>query len=180
MSTNPTVRHASWPALLAAAMAFALPVAKASAETDPEPPIRYANLPSGDRIIQPDAVAKSMNQRLSRTLSGFQAFVERGSIILRASAPTRCVPGSLLDVVADLSAKFGPVSVESTHRTRGHNWRAGGARQSLHLSCRAVDFRIRARAGGVMAYLRSRPEVGGLKIYRSGIIHIDNGERRSW
>jgi hypothetical protein len=31
-----------------------------------------------------------------------------------------------------------------------------------------------------MAYLRSRPEVGGLKVYRNGIIHIDNGERRRW
>ena len=31
-----------------------------------------------------------------------------------------------------------------------------------------------------MAYLRSRPEVGGLKMYRTGIIHIDNGERRTW
>jgi uncharacterized protein YcbK (DUF882 family) len=31
-----------------------------------------------------------------------------------------------------------------------------------------------------MAYLRASPQVGGLKIYRNGIIHIDNGERRSW
>jgi uncharacterized protein YcbK (DUF882 family) len=82
--------------------------------------------------------------------------------------------------VASVAEKFGPVSVESTHRTSGRNWRAGGARHSLHLSCRAVDFRVRARARGVMAYLRAHPQVGGLKIYRSGIIHIDNGERRSW
>ena len=81
-------------------------------------------------------------------------------------------------VVADVATKFGLVSIESTHRTRGHNGRAGGAPHSLHLSCRAVDFRVRARSRGVMAYLRSRPEVGGLKIYRTGIIHIDNGERR--
>jgi uncharacterized protein YcbK (DUF882 family) len=70
--------------------------------------------------------------------------------------------------------------VESTHRSQGHNRRAGGARHSLHLSCRAIDFRVRSRVRGVMAYLQSRPEVGGLKIYRNGIIHIDNGSRRSW
>jgi uncharacterized protein YcbK (DUF882 family) len=99
---------------------------------------------------------------------------------VRASAPANCLPGNLREVVADVASKFGPVSVESTHRSTGRNWRAGGARHSLHLSCRAIDFRVRTRTGGVMAYLRSRPEVGGLKVYRNGIIHIDNGSRRSW
>ena len=47
-------------------------------------------------------------------------------------------------------------------------------------ACRAVDFRVRARTRGVMAYLSSRPEVGGLKVYGNGIIHIDNGSRRRW
>jgi uncharacterized protein YcbK (DUF882 family) len=106
--------------------------------------------------------------------------VAQGTITLRASAPTNCLPGNLREVVADVASKFGPISVESTHRSSGRNWRAGGARHSLHLSCRAMDFRVRTRARGVMAYLRARPEVGGLKIYRNGIIHIDNGERRSW
>jgi hypothetical protein len=31
-----------------------------------------------------------------------------------------------------------------------------------------------------MAFLRARPDVGGLKVYRNGIIHIDNGSRRTW
>ncbi|MBF9234391.1 YcbK family protein [Microvirga alba] len=115
-----------------------------------------------------------------RNLSGFYAYVEQGSITVQASAPTKCLPGDLREVVGDIAAKFGTVSVESTHRTGSHNWRAGGAPHSLHLSCRAIDFRVHSRTSGLMAYLRSRPEVGGLKIYRNGIIHIDNGERRSW
>jgi uncharacterized protein YcbK (DUF882 family) len=180
MSFTLPVRHASCLAAIAAGVVVAVPLSTAWAETDPELPVQYAHLPSQDRIGRSDESPEGPGSRLSRTLSGFQGFVERGTVVLRASAPTRCVPGNLLAVVADVSARFGTVSVESTHRTRGHNWRAGGARQSLHLSCRAVDFRVRARAGGVMAYLRSRPEVGGLKIYRNGIIHIDNGERRSW
>ncbi|NIX76213.1 D-Ala-D-Ala carboxypeptidase family metallohydrolase [Microvirga terricola] len=115
-----------------------------------------------------------------RTLSGFYAYVEQGAITVQASAPTKCLPGDLREVVGDIAAKFGTVSIESTHRTAGHNWRAGGARHSLHLSCRAIDMRVHSRTRGLMAYLRSRPEVGGLKIYRNGLIHIDNGERRSW
>lgn len=141
------------------------------------PPAQYASLPSDDRIADPDVTGSLPS---ARTLSGFSSLVSQGMIVLRASAPTNCIPGNLRDVVASVAEKFGSVSVESTHRSSGRNWRAGGARHSLHLSCRAIDFRVRARARGVMAYLRAHPLVGGLKIYRNGIIHIDNGERRSW
>jgi uncharacterized protein YcbK (DUF882 family) len=115
-----------------------------------------------------------------RTLSGFYDRVQTGAILVRESTPTRCLPGNLKDVLADVTARFGPVSLESTHRPRSVNRRKGGARNSLHIACRAIDFRVKARTAGLMAYLRSRPEVGGLKVYRNGIIHIDNGERRSW
>lgn len=152
--------------------------ATAKAEPGNAPTIQYANLPS-DRT---DALRRHP-EALQRSSGGFSAFdldVEKGSIFLRESTPTRCLPAPLRSVIADLSSQFGTVSIQSTHRSRSHNWQAGGAPHSLHLACRAIDFRIRARAGGVMAYLRSRPEVGGLKIYRNGIIHIDDGERRSW
>jgi hypothetical protein len=140
----------------------------ARAEGAGQPPAHYASLPPTrtrgperpDAAIEPDR--------------------ERGAIVLRPRVPVACLPGSLRLVMADVAARFGGVSVESTHRTRGHNGRAGGAPHSLHLSCRAIDLRVRTRARGVMAYLRSRPEIGGLKMYRTGIIHIDNGERRSW
>ncbi len=147
------------------------------------PKVEYTSLPSNDRINDPSTTGSLPNASGSlgaRTLTGFASLVEKGAITLRASAPTGCLPGDLREVVADVAAKFGPVSVESTHRTSSRNWRAGGARHSLHLSCRAIDFRVRTRTRGVMAYLSSRSEVGGLKIYRNGIIHIDNGERRSW
>jgi uncharacterized protein YcbK (DUF882 family) len=141
------------------------------------PPAQYASLPSDESLNDPGVTGSLPN---ARTLSGFASLVSRGTITLRASAPTNCIPDYLREVVASVAEKFGPVSVESTHRSRGSNWRAGGARHSLHLSCRAIDFRVQARARGVMAYLRTHPQVGGLKIYRNGIIHIDNGERRSW
>jgi uncharacterized protein YcbK (DUF882 family) len=146
------------------------------------PKIEYTSLPSQDRISDPATTGSLPNARAlsNRTLSGFASLVSQGTIMLRASAPTNCLPGSLREVVADVASKFGPVSVESTHRSTSRNWRAGGARHSLHLSCRAIDFRVRTRTRGVMAYLSSRPEVGGIKMYRNGIIHIDNGTRRSW
>jgi hypothetical protein len=117
---------------------------------------------------------------LPRTLGGFAAKVEAGAIWVRASAPTRCLPGDLTKVVSQVAERFGAVRIMSTHRTKRHNRRAGGAARSMHLSCRAIDFRVAARGRDVMAYLRDHPAVGGLKMYRSGLIHIDDGEPRSW
>lgn len=180
MSTYVPIRHAfplsltTGVFLLAASTA---PLIARDGDGGIVPPAEYASLPSNGRLDDP-AVTGSLPG--ARTLSGFASLVSEGTITLRASAPTHCVPGDLRAVVASVAERFGPVSVESTHRTRGRNWRVGGARHSLHLACRAIDFRVRTRARGVMAYLRTHPQVGGLKIYRNGIIHIDNGERRSW
>jgi hypothetical protein len=149
----------------------------ALAEGGEAPPAQYVNLPSRD---QAGDLATTGSLPGPHGAAGFHGRVEQGRIIVRAIAPTKCLPGNLRDVVADVAARFGTVSIESTHRSPSRNWRAGGARRSLHLSCRAVDFRVRGRARGVLAYLLSRPEVGGLKVYRNGIIHVDNGVRRSW
>lgn len=111
---------------------------------------------------------------------GFAGLLNAGRITKRASAPTACVPEALKTVLAAVADRFGPVSIESTHRSRAHNRRAGGARASMHLSCRAVDFRVKAPSRGVLAFLRSHPVVGGAKVYRNGIIHVDDGERRNW
>ena len=149
-------------------------------DATPVSPAWYSSLPAQDPAQDPAATGSLPEARGPGGPSGFQAQVAQGAILLRASAPTGCLPGDLREVVAEVAARFGPVSVESTHRGRGHNRRAGGAGGSMHLSCRAVDFRVKARARGVMAYLSARPEVGGLKVYRNGIIHIDTGARRRW
>jgi hypothetical protein len=180
MSITCRVRHTSRYALVTGALLSGLsPSAPRAGDHDGSliPPAQYASLPSAGERDDPTTTGSLPN---ARTLSGFASLVSHGTIMLRASAPTNCIPGNLREVVASVAAKFGSVSVESTHRSRARNWRAGGARQPLHLSCRAIDFRVRTRVRGVMAYLRSHPYVGGLKMYRNGIIHIDNGERRSW
>jgi len=152
---------------------------KTRAHPKPLPKVEYTSLPSNDRITDPAATG-SLPDAGTLAPPRFASLVSQGTIKLRATAPIRCLPGNLLAVIADLAAKFGPVSIESTHRSQNRNRRAGGARHSLHLSCRAIDFRVKARARDIMAYLSARPEVGGLKRYRNGIIHIDNGARRSW
>lgn len=98
---------------------------------------------------------------------------------VRWAASSGCLNSGLRSVVASVAATFGPVTVNSTCRSRRHNARVGGARRSYHLSGNAVDFRVRGNWRGVMAYLRGSG-VGGLKHYGGGLFHIDNGPRRSW
>lgn len=94
--------------------------------------------------------------------------------------PERCLPHDLLDVIYDVAERFGEVQILSTFRDPERNRRVGGAEQSFHLSCQAIDFRVSGKTAGLLSYLEGREEVGGLKRYPMGYFHIDNGPRRSW
>ncbi len=100
-----------------------------------------------------------------------------GGIAWRASSG--CLAGNLRSIVAAVSSRFGPVTVNSTCRSASHNRRVGGARKSWHLKGQAVDFRVRtASIAGLSAYLRG--VAGGFKHYGGGRYHIDNGPKRSF
>ena len=99
---------------------------------------------------------------------------------VRWAATSGCLNSGLRSVVASLAASYGPVTVNSTCRSRRHNARVGGARRSHHLTGNAVDFRVRGNWRGAIAYLRSSGTVGGLNHYGGGRFHIDTGARRSW
>ncbi len=93
----------------------------------------------------------------------------------RSVADTTCLPDSVLRVLSDVSNRFGPVNVTSTLRTgRGRSY-------SMHRFCRAADFRVEGvQSRAILNFLRARGDVGGLKLYRNGLIHIDDSFVRSW
>lgn len=131
--------------------------------------------------------AKRRVERRTRVASlgrGFSAAPSTGPSVsgggIRWAASSGCLNSGLRSVVASVASMFGGVTVNSTCRSRGHNRRVGGARQSLHLTGNAVDFRVRGNWRGVWAYLRSSGGVGGLKHYGGGLFHIDTGARRTW
>ena len=101
-----------------------------------------------------------------------------GSVNWTASAS--CLDSGLRAIIYEVASNYGPVTVNSTCRSRGHNAAVGGAGHSKHLSGDAVDFRVHGHAGAVYAYLKGNGGVGGLKHYGGGLFHIDNGDRRSW
>lgn len=91
-----------------------------------------------------------------------------------------CVPGKLKRVLNRVADRYGPVTVHSTKRWWFENWRKGGARKSMHLKCKAVDFTVAGNPASVVVFLKSQPGVGGYKHYTSGHYHIDTGPRRTW
>jgi uncharacterized protein YcbK (DUF882 family) len=99
---------------------------------------------------------------------------------VRWNASSGCLNSTLRRVVSEVAANFGPVTVNSTCRSHGHNARVGGARQSLHLTGNAADFRIAGDTRRVLAFLNAHRSVGGLKHYGGGVFHIDTGPRRTW
>ena len=119
MSTVCRVRHVSRLALRTGAFLLGLsPLALKAGDAGDGliPPAQYASLASDERLDDPSVTGSLPN---ARTISGFASLVSQGTITLRASAPTNCIPDYLRDVVASVAEKFGPVSVESTHRSRG-------------------------------------------------------------
>ena len=99
---------------------------------------------------------------------------------VRWVASSGCVDSSLKAVIYSVASNFGPVTVSSTCRSKGHNAAVGGAKRSKHLTGDAIDFRVHGNNRGVYAFLRSHGTVGGLKHYGGGLYHIDNGDRRTW
>lgn len=113
-------------------------------------------------------------------MSGLQlASVPKGKRI-HFNAPSKCVPGKLRSVLKQVAAKYGPITVNSTYRSKKRNRRIGGSKNSYHLKCAAVDFRVHASTRGLVTYLRGQNAVGGYKRYRTGFFHIDTGPRRTW
>ena len=104
-----------------------------------------------------------------------------GGTPIRWVASADCLAAPLRAVLAEVAAKFGPVRVNSTCRSKRHNAKVGGAPRSYHLTGNAADFRIPGTAvKEVHAFLSGKRVVGGLKHYGFGVFHIDTGPRRTW
>jgi uncharacterized protein YcbK (DUF882 family) len=91
--------------------------------------------------------------------------------------------GRLVSILYQVERKFGrKVIVVSGCRSRAHNRRIGGARESYHLRCMAADIFIPGVSKrSLYRYLLSHPGRGGLGTYcRSSFVHVDVGPRREW
>lgn len=89
----------------------------------------------------------------------------------------------LVSILYQVEKRFGrKVIVVSGCRSKSHNRRIGGARESYHLRCMAADIIVPGvRKSTLYRYLDRHPARGGLGTYcRSAFVHVDIGPRREW
>jgi Peptidase M15 len=147
--------------------------ARQEAGSDDDRPARKASRKSNRKVASLGRDNDEPRRAPRKSLSG-----GGGGISWVASGG--CLNGTLRGLVAEVAASYGPVTVSSTCRSRGHNAAVGGAKRSQHLTGDAVDFRVHGNSSGAMAFLRSNGSVGGFHHYGGGLFHIDTGPKRTW
>lgn len=150
---------------------------------------KKARVPQEDASNDTDHAPVARKKRNVRVASrGNEAFEPRpsrrsvtgGGGGLTWAASSGCLNGTLVSLVQDVASSYGPITVSSTCRSKGHNASVGGAQHSHHLTGDAVDFRVHGNVSGAIAFLRSNGSVGGFHHYGGGLFHIDTGPKRTW
>ena len=94
-----------------------------------------------------------------------------------------CLEPQLVSLIKRAERHFGRHAVvTSGYRSRRHNRRIGGARRSMHTTCKAADIQIAGVTKWQLAsWLRKQDGRGGVGTYcHTRSVHIDIGEKRDW
>lgn len=107
------------------------------------------------------------------------------SISLSTKDRTDCVPKSVQAALRQVADRFGRVTIKSAFRDKRDNARRGGAKGSLHIQCRAVDFLVPGRESKskqreLASYMRQLKAKSRLRynVYCSGRSHLDDSSLR--
>ena len=141
------------------------------------PSAKYASPLAGKQLLAP-----TFNESYSlRQPAGLPFGRQRISALPNANIS--CMPNRLRSILYRAAEHFdSEVVITSGHRSSRLNRRIGGARNSFHLSCMAVDFKIRGVSKYQLAtYLKGLPGRGGVGTYcGKSTVHLDLGPKRSW
>ncbi|MCZ8314471.1 D-Ala-D-Ala carboxypeptidase family metallohydrolase [Phreatobacter sp.] len=172
-----TTQGSATTTVVPSAPAGSLPGAQqAIIQTRPTPatgPVLAALPPDGGARDWPRYVPGARGTDRNLGIAGERVMADPG-------VPLTCLPAPVRRALNDVALRFGPIIVRSTHRGNGTFVRTDAWRGSYHRDCRAADFRVSGDPSAIIAFLRTRPDLGGVKRYRNGLFHIDNGPRRSW
>lgn len=106
-----------------------------------------------------------------------------GLLLQREEVNVGCFPPQLVRLLKKVERRFGraPI-VTSGYRTRKHNRMIRGARNSMHIQCKAADIQVQGVSKSRLAkYLRSLPGRGGVGTYcHTKSVHVDVGRKRDW
>jgi uncharacterized protein YcbK (DUF882 family) len=162
---------------------FSKPQARLVTEATPEPSAMYApsSATSPEEVASGTAQdgrgsAHSETQATDAEPASLQGSHASAPSEAGQDAPGDCPSSELRAVLADVTARFGAVTVVAAHQVKTANHIAGSIREKLHHDCKAVDFRPDpSRVEEIKAYLRRRPEISSIESYRDGVIHMDTG-----
>ena len=94
-----------------------------------------------------------------------------------------CIRPGVLRIIEIVGKKYGKTPVvTSGYRSPSRNRRAGGARNSMHIYCKAVDIQVEGISKWDLAkFMRTIPGRGGVGTYcRTRSVHLDIGPKRDW
>lgn len=166
------------PAPVASPIAERFPGASPARQSEPAPPPSPAPLLREEVTATASARAERPAESRSDDDAGWPRVPQEARRKAAAAAgtpdaPTDCLPQALQNVLQALQAKFGQVTVVSTTHLQSDNHSRGSTRDKLHQACKAVDIRAARDTREVLAFLKSRPEVGGINSYRNRLVHFD-------
>ena len=106
-----------------------------------------------------------------------------GLLLQHSGVNVGCFPRPLVRLLKKVERKFGrtPI-VTSGYRSPAHNRRIRGARNSMHVHCKAADIQVQGVSKWTLAkYLRSIPGRGGVGTYcHTKSVHVDIAGKRDW
>lgn len=114
---------------------------------------------------------------------GMARMSPQGFIRQRDDVDISCLRPSLVGVLKKVEQRFGePVIITSGYRSKEHNRRVHGAKNSMHMYCAAADIKVPGTSKWELAkYLRSMPGRGGVGTYcHTNSVHVDVGPERDW
>lgn len=115
--------------------------------------------------------------------AGMARLSPEGFVRQRDDVDISCLRPSLVGVLKKIEQRYGePVIITSGYRSREHNQRVHGAKNSLHMYCAAADIKVPGISKWELAkFLRSMPGRGGVGTYcHTNSVHIDVGPERDW
>ncbi|MEL7429706.1 MAG: D-Ala-D-Ala carboxypeptidase family metallohydrolase [Pseudomonadota bacterium] len=115
--------------------------------------------------------------------AGLGSLSPNGLRVQHDKVQVACLKPGVLQILKIVERKYGkkPI-ITSGYRSPKRNRRAGGAKNSQHIFCKAVDIQVEGVSKWDLAsYLRTIPGRGGVGTYcRTKSVHIDIGSKRDW
>jgi len=161
--------------------------ARQRSNTEALPGVRSTTTLFGIRRSEPKKERSDRSQQAGKTrlaaLAGAGRLSPNGVRVQHSKVQVHCLKPAVLGILKTVERRYGskPI-VTSGYRSPQRNRRAGGARNSQHIYCNAVDIQVEGVSKWDLAkYLRSIPGRGGVGTYcRTKSVHVDIGKKRDW